>query len=318
MMWLTWRLHRTAGVIVVLVVILCAVLLTHFASDLQSVYRAAGIDCSTAVAGLPVICSQNENALGNLRFDYENGAALGNVAGLFAFLLYVLPGLLGVFIGAPLLAREFEGGTHRLVWTQGISRARWLATKVGLVLLAIALTTAAFGTVALLEATFFAATRLTFDVVPPVIVAHAIFAIALGVAAGTLLRNTPAATVATFIGYAVTYIVVSGRRWTLLEPARFEGEWQNLPPGSVMTAQQYFNDAGQQINELPSAVYDTLGNDPNSTLASALHDQGIVPITLYQPFERFWLFQAMETAIFLALAAALIALTFLIVHRRDA
>jgi len=34
-----------------------------------------------------------------------------------------------LFIGAPLLAREFEHGTFRLAWTQGISRRRWLLSK---------------------------------------------------------------------------------------------------------------------------------------------------------------------------------------------
>jgi hypothetical protein len=38
----------------------------------------------------------------------------------------------GIFWGAPLVARELEAGTHRLVWTQSVTRTRWLATKLGL------------------------------------------------------------------------------------------------------------------------------------------------------------------------------------------
>ncbi len=38
----------------------------------------------------------------------------------------VVPLLLGLFWGAPLLAREFEDGTNGLAWTQGITRRRWL------------------------------------------------------------------------------------------------------------------------------------------------------------------------------------------------
>lgn len=45
--------------------------------------------------------------------------------------LYVLPGLVGVFWGAPMVARELEAGTSRLVWTQSVTRTRWLATKLG-------------------------------------------------------------------------------------------------------------------------------------------------------------------------------------------
>ena len=35
--------------------------------------------------------------------------------------LTLLPALAGLFIGAPLLARELEHGTHRLAWTQSLT-----------------------------------------------------------------------------------------------------------------------------------------------------------------------------------------------------
>ena len=38
--------------------------------------------------------------------------------------------LLGMFWGAPLVARELETGTFRLAWTQGVTRNRWLAVKL--------------------------------------------------------------------------------------------------------------------------------------------------------------------------------------------
>ena len=44
--------------------------------------------------------------------------------------LNLLPPLIGAFIGAPLLAREFETGTWRLAFTQAVSRTRWLTTKI--------------------------------------------------------------------------------------------------------------------------------------------------------------------------------------------
>jgi ABC-type transport system involved in multi-copper enzyme maturation permease subunit len=47
-------------------------------------------------------------------------------------LLWFLPLFAGLFWGAPLVAREVEHGTHRLVWTQGVSRARWALVKFGL------------------------------------------------------------------------------------------------------------------------------------------------------------------------------------------
>src|SRR4029077_15636718 len=48
------------------------------------------------------------------------------------FLLLAVPLLIGMFWGAPLVSREFEAGTFRLAWTQGVTRTRWVAVKLGL------------------------------------------------------------------------------------------------------------------------------------------------------------------------------------------
>jgi hypothetical protein len=55
----------------------------------------------------------------------------------------------------------------------------------------------------------------------------------------------------------------------------------------------------------------------NSTLA-CLTRAGYRSFTTYQPGYRFWPFQFIETGIFVALAAVLIAATFFVVRRRDA
>ena len=51
-------------------------------------------------------------------------------------LVLVAPALIGMFWGAPLVAREFEDGTFRLAWTQSVTRARWMAVKLAVVGLA--------------------------------------------------------------------------------------------------------------------------------------------------------------------------------------
>src|ERR1700691_3724545 len=62
-----------------------------------------------------------------------NDAALG--AWLNSIVL-VVPALVGIFWGAPLVAREVETGTFRVAWTQSVTRTRWLAVKLGVVGLA--------------------------------------------------------------------------------------------------------------------------------------------------------------------------------------
>ena len=51
-------------------------------------------------------------------------------------LMYLAPALMGIFWGAPLIARELETGTNRLAWNQSVTRTRWTAVKLGLVGLA--------------------------------------------------------------------------------------------------------------------------------------------------------------------------------------
>ena len=52
---------------------------------------------------------------------------------LLALVLFIVrPVLTGMFLGAPVIARELEQGTHQLVWTQGVSRRRWAVAKIAL------------------------------------------------------------------------------------------------------------------------------------------------------------------------------------------
>ncbi len=49
------------------------------------------------------------------------------IRGISASLFPYLPLVMGVFLGAPLLSREYERGTHQFAWTQSVTRSRWLA-----------------------------------------------------------------------------------------------------------------------------------------------------------------------------------------------
>ncbi|MGI8879342.1 MAG: hypothetical protein ACR2KJ_02295 [Jatrophihabitans sp.] len=49
-----------------------------------------------------------------------------------------------------------------------------------------------------------------------------------------------------------------------------------------------------------------------------LSDVGFVVTTKYQPADRYWTFQLIESGIFIALATALLAICVIFVRRRDA
>ncbi|MET7301351.1 ABC transporter [Embleya sp. NPDC005575] len=55
--------------------------------------------------------------------------------------LYILPLLLGVFLGAPLLAADRDNGTAKLVVTQSVSRVRWMATRLAVTALVVVVCT---------------------------------------------------------------------------------------------------------------------------------------------------------------------------------
>jgi hypothetical protein len=118
-------------------------------------------------------------------------------------LVIVLPGLLGMFWGAPLVAGELESGTFRLAWTQDVSRVRWLAVRLTVTGLAGML---AAGLVSWLV-TWWAGPLDragldqfgSFDSRGVVPVGYAAFAFTLGVLAGALLRRTLPAMAATLV-----------------------------------------------------------------------------------------------------------------------
>jgi hypothetical protein len=147
----------------------------------------------------------------------------GTVRLWFGVLVLVAPGLIGMFWGAPLVAREFEEGTFRLAWTQSVTRTRWVVVKLAVVGLA---SMAAAGLLSLMvtwwsgpldraDLNQFA----TFDQRGIVPVGYAAFAFTLGVLAGALIRRTLPAMFVTLAAFvAVRLTEFSWLRPRLLRP----------------------------------------------------------------------------------------------------
>lgn len=123
-----------------------------------------------------------------------------------------LPALLGMFWGAPLIARELETGTYRLAWTQGVTRARWLITKLAVVggasmvaagLMSWLLTWWS-SPIDTLNASRFGTTVFDSAYIAPI--GYAAFGFALGVLAGVLWRRTVPAMATTLAVFALVRI----------------------------------------------------------------------------------------------------------------
>jgi hypothetical protein len=199
----TWRQFRTQAAAAFAALAALAIVLAITGPHLAHLYDTSGI----ATCKAPSNCDALKSAF--LRHD----RLLQNLLGP---LLLAVPALLGIFWGAPLVARELETGTYRLAWTQSITRTRWLAAKVAL----IGLASIAFAGLCSLMITWWSSpvdhvntNRFTpgaFDERGTVAIGYAAFAFALGLTAGTLIRRTVPAMAATLVAFvgarlAMTY-----------------------------------------------------------------------------------------------------------------
>ncbi len=209
MIRLTWRQFRAQAFSVgaALVVLAAVALLTG--PHLVDLYR-------TEVAG----CSTRGNCNNAIQDFLTTDSALRNWLGI---LVISVPGLIGAFWGATLVSRELETGTFRMVWTQSVTRTRWLVSKLAVIGLASALTA---GLVSLIV-TWWASPLdragqdrfSNFDFRGIVPIGHALFAFVLGVAAGTMIRRLLPAMAATVVGFiAIRLLVTSFIRPHLFAP----------------------------------------------------------------------------------------------------
>ena len=155
-----------------------------------------------------------------------------------SLLLLIAPALAGMFWGAPLVAREYENDTYRLVWTQSSSRLRWLAAKLGIGALVSAVTV---GLLSLMTTWWFSPidafsnnslTPSTFDRRDLVPVAYALFAFVFGAMAGLIIRRTlPAMAVTLFAFIGLRYVVEDDLRPHFMTPLKMTFGFDPLEPG---------------------------------------------------------------------------------------
>jgi hypothetical protein len=121
-----------------------------------------------------------------------------------------LPGILGVFWGAPLVAGELQSGTFRLAWTQDVSRVRWLALRLAVTGLASMVVAGLVSWIVTWWAGPLDRAGLdqfgSFDSRDIVPIGYAAFAFALGVLAGTLIRRTVPAMAVTLVAFTAVRI----------------------------------------------------------------------------------------------------------------
>ncbi|MGW0578622.1 transporter [Streptomyces sp. NPDC002920] len=265
--------------------------------------------------------------------------------------MFVLPAVIGMFWGAPLIARELESGTHRLAWNQSVTRTRWLLTRLSLTGLAAA-TAAGLASLAVtwwsgpidraaaaggsegVDPFFPRLHPLVFAARGVVPVGVAVFAFVLGVTLGLLIRRTvPAMATALAVYVGVEFAVPV---W--IRPQLVPTERTTVPvdgkgpigvgedslrmaldqPGSWITSQETLDASGHVLGSLPSSVTECTPPTPVETCLATLTRQHYRQRITYHPADHFWPLQWAETALYLTLSLALAALCVWWLRRRPA
>ena len=322
----TWLRFRVQAAVVFGALAILAVVLAVTGWHLARLYDTTAAACQPRGD-----CSAAMNAFANSDSSLQSFVKV---------LLLAAPALIGMFWGAPLIAREFETGTFRLAWTQDVTPTRWLAVKLGVIGLA---SVAAAGLLSVMVTWWSSpidkaltdqwAAFTQQDITP---VGYAAFAFALGVTAGMLIRRTGPAMAITLAVFAAVQVVmrlwirphlitpvhtttplniaalqetgVTGNgRLQVIEPANIPGAW--------VFSSQIVTPAGQLASSEPATrACTTVGaGQACDAYIARLHLRQVVT---YQPASRYWAFQWYETAIFLGLAVILAGICFWQIRRR--
>jgi hypothetical protein len=180
--------------------------------------------------------------------------------------------VIGVLVGAPLVARELEQRTQLVAWTQSVARRRWYATKTAVLAACLAVAALFAGLandraqIPLNRGGLTSSRWIWFYSIDLTPAAEAVLAFALATAIGAYLRRALAAIGAALVAFLALFLLTG---WAV----------RSLTPASTTTSPRGAPDSGWNIGD---------GH--------------------YHPANQYWPLQLAYLAILLALAAGLLAI----------
>lgn len=322
--WVTWRQHRLgiAGVLVVSAGLGPFMLINGLA--VHHTYTKLGLSRCGALDG-----ASCQTQLATFQQDYQP------LADHLPHYLAFLPGLIGVFVGAPLVARELESGTFRFAWSQGRSRIQWIVTKLvllGVVLTALAL---AFSTLFTWWYGPFDAIsgRMTayggYEISGLVFATRTLFAFTLGALLGLVIRRTVPAMVATGVCWAVVvWSSMTYLRPLIRQPITTLGRQAKGPlastggvPVNADVVNHWVQDAAGHHVSFDQVEFQAItangGTPPTPDQFDAYMTQHHYSQWVsYRPNNWFWHFQTVEATDYTIFALLLAITTVLALRRR--
>jgi len=321
----TWMQFRVQALVAFGGLMIAAIVLTLTGPHLVHLYDTTVAHCSAHGD-----CSAATSSL------ISSGDKLGIV---LKVVVEVVPALIGLFWGAPLVARELETGTYRLAWAQ-VTRTSWMGVKLGLLGLASMVVVGVLSLMVTWWSSPLDRVRMTpftsFDQRDLVPVGYAAFAFVVGATAGVLIRRTLPAMATALGGFvAVRLAVAHFGRPRLIAPLQVVVRNTTIAAGSSagtsdprdwIISDQTINAKGQVIGQ-----FGEIGPSGSTTVSAGIHgitikgagschdlhsqtpqnvqrcvDQlRIRDLLTYQPISHYWALQWTELAIFLGAAVIL-------------
>ncbi len=311
MIWLAWRQFRKQALFTGIGLAVLAALMIPTGLAMHHSFDDLGLpECLRALGSSELVAASSESCSGAInQFNNEFRPVL-----LIAIPFIFLPLFVGLFWGAPLISRELEHGTHRLVWTQGVSRGHWASVKFTLIGGTTLVVATGYGLgmswwlnpVSQTGSSRF--NPLGFDLQGVAPIGYTLFAVALGICAGTIWQKVlpaMAVTLAGFVGLRVALTLLARPRYqppeTLVFPMQGDAPQNNPYSGDWIQSQEIRDAAGNVVLDNAQAACPAGTTSCGPGLSGTDYNW-----LLYQPADRFWLFQGIETAIYLTLAAVLI------------
>jgi len=322
--WVAWRHYRSTLVATIAGLAVIAGFLVFDGERMRAAY-AAYRTCT------PVNSPNCEFAWEAFRDGYGQPGFIGVI-------LMLLPGIIGAFAGAPLLARELETGTFRFAWTQGVGRMRWAVALLVPGAVGVAAILAGFGALVgwynqpLVEAGIMPRLRSTiFPITGVAGAGWALAGFALGVLAGLLWRRVlPALGTACAAWFGLAFLAAGVLRLNYLTPLTTTSlELSNTD----LTIDQWWTKGGVRVSDADvNSALQAIGvqvadggtsgavRAPSGTVdpVQYLLSHGFQQVTSYQPDSRYWTFQWIEFGWLTALSLLLLGLTLWLLHRRAA
>jgi hypothetical protein len=332
---LTLRQFRTSALVALVALVAVGIVLAVTGTQLAALYNTTVVGCQ----------AHGDCSLIGAAFLKND-----QVIQFIGIGLILIPGVVGFFWGAPLVSRELEMGTHRLVWTQSVTRTRWIVAKIAVVGMASMAVTGLFS---LMVTWWFdpidkvtLAQYSVFDQRDIAPIGYAVFAFVLGVTAGVVIRRMLPAMASTVVAFvAVRMAVLYWVRPNLIPPAHasislvadpslvgFGGGPSGVSilaftpqiPNAWVYSTQIVDKAGNAPTTqflhayCPNISAPGIGSLPSPStfqaciaqIASTFH-----AAVTYEPANRFWALQWSETGIFLGLTLVLAGLCFWQVRR---